>query len=754
MISDCVNFKFNLSINDSHLSDHQEIFLSFRDTSNKTTNFSDIESSFVTKNLNVVNFRRLLSRELSLYTPKNLPALLHLIENTKRRCITTRTIFKRTNPNKKWVNTELLEIIAERNRYHKLFKKFPTNIYIKNKYTEYRNMAKSMNNQARRIYNSNELNKYISKPRQLWKCFNEIIHNKPNTPNDIKSIAIADGSVSYDPTVISNTINDYFCNIGRELSLKIPHTEPSLSTLIPNNPRTMALFPVTPGELQKIICDTKPNSNLNNILPINYMKQCLDILADPLSSPINHCFEHGSFPNIIKSARIVPIFKSGDCLYPENYRPISILDDFSKIIEQCIFDRLSNFVHKFNLISNSQFGFQKQSGTLSAAVCLLDHIRSLLDASIRNICAAIFIDITKAFDSICHDLLLQKLYRIGIRSRTYDLIRSFLSNRTQYTSTSKANSNSSNIDFGTPQGSTLGPALFILFINDITNLKLHGKIILFADDAVIVYCGTDIERINEMMIEDLETISRWFEENKLTLNMKKTKCMAIHPQQHLKKYSLNIHLNGTHIEQVTSFEYLGLTLQENIRWDLQIEKIAKKINRISGVIHRIGNSVNTNTLTSIYYAHIHSHLTYMSPIWGHSVPDALLRSIQTAQNNAIRSIFRREYYALGLSTNQIRKNFKIFDVRQIVKYETAMLAYKINNKRIKTDINTIAMNSRHNYRTRNSSQLYQCSFRTNIGRYKIARLIAVEWNVLPTELRNLLSLNLFKKKLKEFYLMQ
>lgn len=191
-------------------------------------------------------------------------------------------------------------------------------------------------------------------------------------------------------------------------------------------------------------------------------------------------------------------------------------------------------------------------------------------------------------------------------------------------------------------------------------------------------------------------------------------------------------------------------LQENIRWDLQLEKIAKKINRISGVIHRIRNSVNTNTLTPIYYAHIHSHLTYMSPIWGHSVPDSLLRSIQTVQNNAIRSIFRREYYALGLSTNQIRKNFKIFDVRQIIRYETAMLAYKINNKLFKTDINTIAMSSRHNYQTRNSSQLYQCSFRTNIGRYKIAR--QVEWNVLPTELRNLLSLNLFKKKLKEFYL--
>lgn len=167
-----------------------------------------------------------------------------------------------------------------------------------------------------------------------------------------------------------------------------------------------------------------------------------------------------------------------------------------------------------------------------------------------------------------HELLLQKLYRLGFRGKIHNLIRSFLANRSQYISTANGNSDPKNITFGTPQGSTLGPALFILFINDIANLKLHGKIVLFADDAVLIYCETDINELNRKMTEDMETILQWFHANLLTLNQNKTKCMIIHNKQHLKQYKLNVNLNGNKIEQVDSFEYLGITLQENLHWDL------------------------------------------------------------------------------------------------------------------------------------------------------------------------------------------
>lgn len=587
IISNCLHFKFKVCVNDSHLSDHREIFLSFHDTSNSTINFCNSVNHFVCKNLNVIKFKQLLCQQLPLYRPINLCSLLQLIDNTKKRCVESRVINKEKNPYKNWVTAELTDLIAERNRYHNLLKKYPTSEFLKSKYIEFCALVRSLNNKNRRTYNSSQLNKCISKPRQLWRCFNEIIHNKPKTPNEIKSIALTNGTITHDPIEIANEINTFFCNIGRELSMKIPPTDPTYTTLIQDNPHTMALFPVTPAELQSIVLNTKPNSNLNNILPIDHVKQCLDILTEPLNEFVNKCFDDGTFPEKLKKARIVPIFKNGDSLSPANYRPISILDDFSKILEQCIYERVYSFAQRFKLISEFQFGFQKQSGTLSAVARMIDTIRSFLDASCKNICACIFIDITKAFDSMLHELLLKKLYRMGFRGKIHDLIRSFLSNRTQYISTSSGNSDPQNITFGTPQGSTLGPALFILFINDIAKLKLHGKIILFADDAVLIYCESDLNELNRKMTEDMETILNWFHANLLTLNQKKTKCMIFHSKQHLKQYKLNIHLNGHVIEQVDSFEYLGITLQENLHWDLHTNKIAKKINRISGVTHRI-----------------------------------------------------------------------------------------------------------------------------------------------------------------------
>jgi Reverse transcriptase (RNA-dependent DNA polymerase) len=219
----------------------------------------------------------------------------------------------------------------------------------------------------------------------------------------------------------------------------------------------------------------------------------------------------GYFPNELKCAKIIPIFKNGDSLSTSNYRPISILSDFSKIFEQCIFERIYNFAIKFNLIDKCQFGFQRKSGTLSAAMCLLNDIRTTIDLSNKNIAACLFLDLTKAFDTIFRYLLMCKLYRYGFRGKIHDLINSYLNNRTQYTDINNIKSNTCNIEYGTPQGSTLGPLLFLIFINDIFKLKLNGKIIMFADDAAISYSSTNVNDLSRMMREDMIVLSNWFE---------------------------------------------------------------------------------------------------------------------------------------------------------------------------------------------------------------------------------------------------
>lgn len=461
---------------------------------------------------------------------------------------------------------------------------------------------------------------------------------------------------------------------------------------------------------------------------------------------------HRFFPIGTKDVSNSPHLQKRRLVATQNYRPINILHDFSKLFEISIYNRLNDFLTKCNIINKYQFGFQKQSGTLSAVTTLLDDIKHALDSSNRKICACLFLDVSKAFDTIPHNILIGKMYRYGIRGKAGDLIKSYLSNRMQCVSIGEIKSTIMNISYGTPQGSTVGPVIFLLYINDIFKLKLNGKIILFADDAAIIYTNNNIASLNDMINEDLITLHNWFIENKLTLNLNKSKSMIFHPLQNTKQYKLNLNLNGNTIEQVEQFRYLGITLQENLRWDVHIKTITSKISSIAGIMKRFGKNVDGKTLISMYHAYVNSHISYMSPVWGNSATQIHINNVQVAQNQALRSIFRKDYYVEGLSTEEIRVKYNLLSVRQNVQYNTALLAFKIKRGLIKTDIQINTINNVHSHNTRSTGNIYQASFRTNSGKTLTARLIAIEFNNLPNEIKNSQSIFAFRKRLKIFLL--
>lgn len=254
-------------------------------------------------------------------------------------------------------------------------------------------------------------------------------------------------------------------------------------------------------------------------------------LAPILSNLINIKLSNGSFPDDLKCSRIVPIFKDNDPCDPNNYRPISILPSLSKVFESIICDRLNSFLLKHKVIHPNQFGFQKNSGTLSAASTLINIIRNEIDTKINNITCKVDIDLRKAFETVPHENLLNKLEQYGIRGPANNLLRDYLNSRKQLVDNSDTYSEVlvNNNPFALPHGSNLGPLLFIIYINGIFDLKLNGTLILYADDAVLIYTSDNLDTIQIKIQEDINKISHWLKVNKLTININKTKFMLLKP---------------------------------------------------------------------------------------------------------------------------------------------------------------------------------------------------------------------------------
>lgn len=289
------------------------------------------------------------------------------------------------------------------------------------------------------------------------------------------------------------------------------------------------MFPTSPDEVINTIKKFKVTSaGLDRIHPSN-IKWIVDLIAEPLAHIINLVFKTGVFPVQLKKAKVTPVFKKGDRTLIANYRPISILPFFSKVIEKCIERRLSKYLSKFNILSTHQFGFRTGYSTNLALLSFTDNIKHAIDAG--NYAGALFIDLTKAFDSINHNILLTKLAAIGVVGPALSLIQSYLSHRSQAVCVSQNLSNFKTTDKGVPQGSILGPLLFLLYINDLPDCVANSEPFLYADDTTILATDRCINSLTAKLTSDINNILLWCRQNCLHINPSKTTFMIFHSNQ-------------------------------------------------------------------------------------------------------------------------------------------------------------------------------------------------------------------------------
>ena len=283
----------------------------------------------------------------------------------------------------------------------------------------------------------------------------------------------------------------------------------------------------------------------------------------------------------------------------------------AKILEGLIYDQTEKYLIRRQILSIDQYGFRKNKSTKGAIIRFINTVQKDLDNKKKSM--AVYIDLKKAFDTVNHKILLRKLENYGIRGHALEWFKSYLSERRQYISSGKAETELSDIEFGVPQGSNLGPLLFLIYINDLPQCLKNGQATLFADDTTIYNTAENATQMVEKMNEDLQSLVEWFRANKLTLNANKT-YGCLFGEKRIQ--DIGIKVDKVDLEMSHSVKYLGVYVDNQLSWKAHIANVENKVNQVLGVLCRIRHCMTLNAMKTVYYSLIHSHLLYCQEIWG------------------------------------------------------------------------------------------------------------------------------------------
>ena len=423
-----------------------------------------------------------------------------------------------------------------------------------------------------------------------------------------------------------------------------------------------------------------------------------------------------------------PVCKSGEKTLAQNHRPISLISTFSKIIEKCLVSRMNSFLLNQKILHTSQFGFRKDMSTEDAVSLIYNQFTKNLDQ--KKLICAIFLDIKKAFDSVNHKILLTKLYRYGFRSNAFDLIASFLSNRTQSVLIQNSISTPLPIECGVPQGSVLGPLLFLLFINDLPSISNFSSS-LFADDACLFLCNSSPTNLEIQVNSELAKISNWFKNNKLTLNYNKTFYMIFSTKK--INYNFEIKIDNSVICEKQTVKYLGINIDAKLNWKCQIARLSSQIARGCWAISRIRRFVKLPILKLLYFTLVYPFLLYCITSWG-TAAKTYFNKIFIIQKKIVRIMTFSSYTS---HTNIIFKNLKLLKLADIFKLKTALYTYRSLNKNSLnlTNTYTLGPNYTHNTRAKNSGNLFVPQVNSTLGQRSCEYQQAITWNKVPPCIR-------------------
>lgn len=742
-----INFKNEINVTnytismDKSMTDHNMIITTF-------SNMKTPKNKKMTKKIVHIDFNKLkdnflianATEKILMMTDTNeiASSIIDVTKNAiQKSSIVINVKIKSNSKFIPWCNKRLRTIMKMKEKIRCKLRKNKFSIPLKLKY---KNISKSLKNEiikAERKFNFRNLT--IKNTKQVWKSLNSLLGREKNTGI---TILRHNDDVVTDKERIASMFNKQFVESVNETINNIPEAPCNFS--YKSIPNSIHLENTDPEEIKLIIFSLKKVAPGMDGIKSQVVKTLNDELSPLLCHLINRMFETGKYPDIFKVAIVTPINKSGRFTDINDYRPVSILSCFNKVAEKIIYRRISNFIEANNILSCMQFGFRQKSNTEFAAAEMVNDLQKLLDK--KKKVSLVFMDIKKAFDTVQKHQVLDSLYRCGIRGTLWDLINDYLTNRRQIVRIDNNNSEEIYIENGVVQGGILSSLLFIIFFNDITTLKLNGNLYLYADDVLLMNENDKSESVEIKIKQDLNIIYNFLISKRMSLNKAKTFYMIVHsPYMKINDNDSIVVRDGFSINRHRNAKYLGLYIDDNLKWDIHGQQLESKLSSTVGILWKLRNRLPIHVKKTIYHTLCETHISYMSMIWG-TANENVLKPLQVIQNRILKSVFN-----LPRLTNRVQmythKVENCLPIRAICYLNAATYIYK-NVKNICLTNIVLQERSQKRRELRNKNIIESSNANTKYGKKSITAFGVKIYNGIPDDIKQLKNPAQFKWALK------
>lgn len=567
------------------------------------------------------------------------------------------------------------------------------------------------------------INMAENKSRAIWQVINNE-RRQSNNSKDQTTLHINNRTIS-DPTEVANCFNNFFATIA-EKTLQVNHnnTKQSYENKQPLTNHNLQFTPATSDEVLKAINSLKPktSSGIDDI-SAKLTKTCKEELVTPLTNIINKSLNQGIFPEQLKTAKVYPKYKNGPPTDISSYRPISLIPTFSKIFEKIVLERLLLHLEQNRLLTDQQHGFCKGRSTTTALIQFTEYILDQLEKGC--VVTSLFLDFSKAFDCLNYNILMQKLRILGINGKASEWFYSYLNDRTQLVEINSTTNNvkqkawsaTTPVQRGVPQGSVLGPVLFLLLTNDLPEwLGDSCHTVMYADDTVLTLCNKSPETLERNANLNFNKSKQYCSSNDLVLNEKKTIQMTFTTNRQTPQIAL------PNLESKTHTKHLGVTIDSKLSWVPHLDQLCKKLSSGIYVIRRIKQVCGLDTARVAYFALFESHLRYGIATWGGASKTNLER-VLVKQKGAIRVLADLHYQD---SCRNTFRNMKILTVISLYIREVVLHTVLSEQPRL-ADV--------HQYHTRHARNFILPQHHLTLFEKKPSYKGAILFNHLPDHLK-------------------